>query len=298
VKLIFTRHGGGLVLSMLLLLTTAGCFRPASEAAQSETIPTTTIDSALGVIPSTTADAVMPFDTPTPLDAIIDPATVTDDPNSFAPLPTLTPTSSEPTLSAQTTGFGTPTVIFITPGSPLGFITPEANVPTRIPPIGGSIEVTADASAFDGDPETTGLESFPTATATPENACTYIVLAGDNLYGISLDQDVSLTELRAANPALTGTNPVLQIDQELFIPRDGCPGYIPPLPDEETTDEPSTGDLPTGAGDVYVVQAGDTLSSIASRFGTTISELIRINELTNPDRLSLGQELIIPGEDN
>ena len=39
----------------------------------------------------------------------------------------------------------------------------------------------------------------------------------------------------------------------------------------------------------YTVQSGDTLSSIASRYGTTVQELVNINHLTNPN-------LIYPGE--
>ncbi len=44
----------------------------------------------------------------------------------------------------------------------------------------------------------------------------------------------------------------------------------------------------------YVVQAGDTLFLIAKRFGTTINAIVRANNLTNPDVLSVGQVLIIP----
>lgn len=44
----------------------------------------------------------------------------------------------------------------------------------------------------------------------------------------------------------------------------------------------------------YVVQPGDSLWSIARAFGTTMDELIRINNL--PDRpLQVGQELLVPG---
>ncbi len=39
----------------------------------------------------------------------------------------------------------------------------------------------------------------------------------------------------------------------------------------------------------YTVQSGDTLSSIASRYGTTVQELVNINHLANPN-------LIYPGE--
>jgi LysM repeat protein len=50
---------------------------------------------------------------------------------------------------------------------------------------------------------------------------------------------------------------------------------------------------PTPAG-IYVVQAGDTLSSLAGRFNTTVEEILIANDLTDPNTLQAGQELIIP----
>ncbi|MBI1294315.1 LysM peptidoglycan-binding domain-containing protein [bacterium] len=44
----------------------------------------------------------------------------------------------------------------------------------------------------------------------------------------------------------------------------------------------------------YVVQRGDTLFSIARRFGTTVAELSRLNGITNPNLIRVGQRLRIP----
>ncbi len=44
----------------------------------------------------------------------------------------------------------------------------------------------------------------------------------------------------------------------------------------------------------YTVVAGDTLESIAQRFGTTIEALVGMNNLGDRNRLSVGQKLIIP----
>lgn len=51
----------------------------------------------------------------------------------------------------------------------------------------------------------------------------------------------------------------------------------------------------TPSGPVYVVQSGDTLNVIAMRFGVSVDELIRANNLENPNMLAAGQELVIPG---
>jgi len=44
----------------------------------------------------------------------------------------------------------------------------------------------------------------------------------------------------------------------------------------------------------YIVQGGDSLGSIADRFGITPQMVIQANQITNPDLLEVGQELIIP----
>ncbi len=49
------------------------------------------------------------------------------------------------------------------------------------------------------------------------------------------------------------------------------------------------------SGPIYIVQPGDTLSSIAARFNVTVEELIAVNGTTDPNLLAAGQELIIPG---
>ena len=44
----------------------------------------------------------------------------------------------------------------------------------------------------------------------------------------------------------------------------------------------------------YVVKKGDSLGSIASRFGVKISTLTLVNKITRPDLIRVGQKLIIP----
>ena len=44
----------------------------------------------------------------------------------------------------------------------------------------------------------------------------------------------------------------------------------------------------------YVVQQGDTLSEIAAAYGVPLAALIEANDLADPDKLAIGQQLIIP----
>ena len=48
-------------------------------------------------------------------------------------------------------------------------------------------------------------------------------------------------------------------------------------------------------GTVYTIRSGDTLSSLASRFNTTVDAIIRVNPGIVPTNLQVGQQVCIPG---
>jgi nucleoid-associated protein YgaU len=54
------------------------------------------------------------------------------------------------------------------------------------------------------------------------------------------------------------------------------------------------GAWPAPAEDRYIVRSGDTLAEIATRHDVTIAELVDENRLEDPDRLAVGQPLMIP----
>ena len=54
------------------------------------------------------------------------------------------------------------------------------------------------------------------------------------------------------------------------------------------------GVAPTSSPIVYVVQAGDTISSLALQFDVPAADIMAANQLQNPDFLQAGVELIIP----
>lgn len=103
----------------------------------------------------------------------------------------------------------------------------------------------------------------------------YTVQKGDSLWSIANKLGVSVNDLRSLNNLTTDT---LQIGQQLKIP--GTTETPTPIPPSNTT---------------YTVQRGDSLWEIANRFGTTVDELKRINNLTS-NTLQIGQVLKLPGE--
>jgi membrane-bound lytic murein transglycosylase D len=101
---------------------------------------------------------------------------------------------------------------------------------------------------------------------------------------------VAANNLRSRNAIRAG--------QVLVLPEGGFevaalapvqPAAPPALVDEP--EEPAT----PPAGGIYSVHRGDTLWSIARRFGTTERELVRANGLDNRHRITVGQNLRVPG---
>lgn len=60
--------------------------------------------------------------------------------------------------------------------------------------------------------------------------------------------------------------------------------------------EGGPGAVGPGAG-TYTVQADDTLFDIALRFEVSVEELMEANDITDPASLSIGQTLVIPGQE-
>ena len=47
-------------------------------------------------------------------------------------------------------------------------------------------------------------------------------------------------------------------------------------------------------GDYYTVQAGDSLSKIAEKHGTSVAELVKLNQLKDKKLIYPGQKLLLP----
>ncbi|UJW56798.1 LysM peptidoglycan-binding domain-containing protein [Bacillus sp. A116_S68] len=107
---------------------------------------------------------------------------------------------------------------------------------------------------------------------------TYTVVSGDSLSVIAKRFGTTTEALRSVNNL---TSDVLRIGQVLTVPN----GQMTPPPTEERMTF------------TYRVVSGDTLSSIATRFGVTVTAIRSANHLTS-DMLQVGQALTIPDGKN
>ena len=51
---------------------------------------------------------------------------------------------------------------------------------------------------------------------------------------------------------------------------------------------------PTATGNEHVVQKGETLATIAKAHGVSVADIVKANNLSNPNEIKVGQKLVIP----
>ncbi len=167
-------------------------------------------------------------------------------------------------LSPDMSVLGTPT---LTPASNATTPTPTpATTPTPITASGVTPVLPLPTQAPSPAPS-----QEKTPTSAPAAWHWYTVRRGDTLYSIATRFGTTVEELRRLN-GLTDTT--IYVGQKLKVPGAAQPGE--------------------GGTTVYIVRPGDTLSSIAYRFGVDVRELARINHITDPSTIYVGQKLIIP----
>jgi LysM repeat protein len=121
--------------------------------------------------------------------------------------------------------------------------------------------------------------SIPGAPAYAQEQV-HVVQYGENLASVAQEYDIKLDELMSINGI---TNPdVIYVGQRLLIPGNPETGeYGTPAQNES---------LP-GSDGYYVVRRGDTLSQIAQRHGMALSDAMRLNNITDPGTIYVGQRL-------
>ena len=115
--------------------------------------------------------------------------------------------------------------------------------------------------------------------ASASQFTTYVVKKGDTLYGIAQRYGTKTETLQKINHIMDPST--LYVGQELKVPV--------PTPRSQPTRPASRPGTTT-----YTVQKGDTLSSIARKFDTTVAALQKLNNFSDPNNLVVGSVVLVP----
>jgi LysM repeat protein len=254
---------------LLLTVSLTACQRErpaAEEGAWTITPPSAATTAPLGtpqVLPGTT---VVPLATVAPVSTLVGTPLATVVLVTPTPLPAIQPTG--PTFGYVVTSGDTLFSIALANNTDVETIRRLNNLPDDTIQIGQVLIVPGTGEVQPG--ETPGV-----AQPTPTPSFIYTVQAGDSLSGIAEQFGVAWQEIAAANN-ISAPNYTIFPGQKLTIP--------------VVTATPA----PTAEVRKHIVQAGETLGSIAVQYGVTVQALLQANQLANPDLLRVGQELIIP----
>ncbi len=143
------------------------------------------------------------------------------------------------------------------------------------------------------------VPSGSSPTPQPGGGVIHVVQRGESLARIAARYGVTVAALMQANGLRNAD--FIWVGQQLTIPG-STPAPTPtPAPTAGPTPVPGPSPLPTTAptpqptvapqAGVHIVQVGDTLSTIATRYNTTVNALRAANNLPNPNFIWVGQRL-------
>ncbi len=182
--------------------------------------------------------------------------------------PTPTPFPTEPATQVAPTA--TPEAEQPTPKTTVAAVEEEPAQPEQTP-------TAAPTPTPAPPPSEQGAPEVPTPTAAPGQPVEHIVQPGEYLNLIARRYGVSPEAIMRANN-IQDPN-LLYPGQKLIIP---APGAVPG----------SSGSSPSRK--IHIVQRGETLQSIALKYGVTVQELAAANGISNPNFIYVGQRLVIP----
>ena len=173
--------------------------------------------------------------------------------------PILVPATMAPTTAAPATLASTTTTTTLAP------------TPTTAAPVASTTTTTVPVASTTAIPTTT--------EAADVGPLSVLVEVGDSLSKIAKRYDTT-TEILAAINGICDVNQIY-VGQKILLAAAGS----------ETDD----GVDPEPISVTVIVEAGDSLSKIAKRYDTTVDELMVANDITDPNLVLVGQELVVSG---
>ena len=236
-------------------------------------------------------------------DAVLEVTPDGEPPEEPTDAPTLTPTdepTEEPTATPTEEPTDAPTITPTdTPDGEPDDPTPTREILTTPTPTEEGQVPTATPVAPTDEPDDDETETPPDDDEFP-GQLTHIVSAGDTVYDLAILYGSTVNAIIEANGL--NQSALIRRGQRLIIPVRVAVATDTPSPTPLVSATPTavTGIVtppPPPAESTYVVRPGDSLVTIARRFNTTVTTLVRLNGITNPNLIFVGQTLQIPTGD-
>ena len=173
--------------------------------------------------------------------------------------PILVPATMAPTTAAPATLASTTTTTTLAP------------TPTTAVPVASTTTTTVPVASTTAIPTTT--------EAADVGPLSVLVEVGDSLSKIAKRYDTT-TEILATINGICDVNQIY-VGQKILLAAAGS----------ETDD----GVDPEPISVTVIVEAGDSLSKIARQYDTTVDDLMVANDITDPNLVLVGQELVVSG---
>ena len=135
----------------------------------------------------------------------------------------------------------------------------------------------------------TAAAATPVAAPAPAAARTHTVAAGDTVWDLARTYGSTVQAIVAANGL--DSRALIRVGQTLTIP--GGTGATAPT--AAPTARPTATPTATPTARTHRVVAGDTVSALARRYGTTVQAISTANRLDSRALIRVGQTLTIPG---
>jgi LysM repeat protein len=202
------------------------------------------------------------------------------------PVPTDTVAKSEPAPSVAVTGVS-PGVNVSGAGSPVSAPPASFNPDAPATAAGGGAGVRFNPTR-PGTPAASTLVAEPVSDVTP--ASTYAVKSGDSLWTIAKKNGLAVADLAAANNLKASAS--LREGQKLVIPAKRAAAAA--AASKASAPEAPPAKAPADAVK-HTVKSGETLGTIARKYGVKQGDVAVANNITDPQKVRAGMELVIPG---
>ena len=145
---------------------------------------------------------------------------------------------------------------------------------------------TATAAAEAAIPSSSDALGTMATAGSADAGSVYLVKSGDSLWKIAQSHHTSVSAIKQANN-LSGES--LKIGQKLKVP---AAVSVTSAANGSEFHEPGT--YTENNRTVHYVEAGESPSMIAKKYGVKVAELMKVNNITDPKRIQYGQRLVIP----